>query len=497
MTPDLRAQPPRHSTPEPQAPPPDKFGTIETVGVEHLPESQRTSSPRNVAAVFIGGNLAFSVIVFGWLPIAFGLSWTAAVAASLTGLLIGTVFIAPMALLGPRTGTNNPVSSGAHFGVRGRFLGSGLTLLFAIAYAAIAVWTSGDALIAGLNRLLGTPDSELAYALGYAVIAVEIVAVALFGHGTVVAMQKFVIPILTVLLALGIFAFAGTFSSTASSGEYLLGSFWPTWLLSVTIAIGGPLSYAPSVGDYTRRISRRRFSDRQILLAACGGIFTGLAATSLFGSFTAAAFTSNTGSYVRDLVASAPGWYVIPIVLIALAGGLGQGVINIYASGLDLEAILPKLRRTQTTLITSGIAIAVMYLGVFLVDAVDSITAMTIVLNAVAGPWVAINVVGFLVARRGNYLPDDLQVFNRGQRGGAYWFTSGWNLRSVVPFLTASAIGVLMVNTTLYVGPWAEIAGGVDVSFLCSSLTAALGYLVALKLWPEKLGTPIPRSADV
>ena len=42
------------------------------------------------------------------------------------GTAVGALLLAPMALLGPRTGTNNPVSSGAHFGVVGphRRLGS-------------------------------------------------------------------------------------------------------------------------------------------------------------------------------------------------------------------------------------------------------------------------------------------------------------------------------------------------------------------------------------
>ncbi|MDJ0429031.1 purine/cytosine permease, partial [Rhodococcus fascians] len=84
-------------------------------------------------------------------------------------------------------------------------IGSGLTLLFALAYAAIAVWTSGDALIAAAHRLLGTPVDNGMLALGYGIIAAEIVAVALFGHGTVVALQKFVLPVVAALLLLGVF----------------------------------------------------------------------------------------------------------------------------------------------------------------------------------------------------------------------------------------------------------------------------------------------------
>lgn len=474
----------------------DRFGHIETAGVEFIPEAERDSSPANVFAVFFGGNLAFSVIIFGWLPISFGLGWRDAMTASAVGIAFGTLLIAPMSLLGPRTGTNNVVSSGAHFGVRGRLIGSFLTLTFALAYAAIAVWTAGDALVAAAHRAFGTPDNDLVLAFGYGLIALEIVVVASFGHATVVALQKFVIPVVGVLLLLGVFAFAPSFDAGQSGGDYLLGSYWSTWLLCVSIAIGGPLSYAPTLGDYTRRVSRTRFSDRSVLLATGAGVAGGLYVAALFGIFTASTFDQLSASYVRDLVAAAPAWYVIPIVLIALGGGLGQGVLNIYASGLDLEALIPRLKRIHTTLITSAVAIALLYIGVFVIDAVDAITAMTLILNGVAGPWVAINVVGFLAARRGVYDPADLQVFNEGRRGGRYWFTRGLNLRAAIPFALASVLGILAVNTTVYVGPLADVAGGVDVSLIGSGLVAALGYLVTLKVWPENIEADAPSDGS-
>lgn len=465
--------------------PADGFGRVERAGVDFVRLSERHSAPGNLFRVFVGGNLALSVVIFGWLPITFGLSFWEAIASSATGLVIGLVLMIPMTLLGARTGTNNPVSSGAHFGMRGRLLGSTLTLIFAIAYAAIAVWTSGEALVAGAHRLFGTPESDTAFLIGYSVIAIEVVLIALYGHGTIVTLQKFIIPIAAVLLILGVIAFAPSFDAGRSTGEYLLGDFWPTWLFAVTISIGGPLSYAPSIGDYTRRISPKRFSDRQVALATCAGVFLGLFATAAFGAFTASTFTELSPSYVADLVAAAPSWYLVPLLLLAILGGFGQGVINVYASGLDLESIVPRLNRTQTTLITSGIAVVVMYLGVIATDAISSITAMTVVLNAFAGPWVIVNGIGFLVARRGRYDPVALQRFGLGMSGGRYWFWHGWNPRAIVPFLAGSLIGLLTVQNELYDAPLANLAGGLDLSLPLSIAVAGGLYLLALRLWPE------------
>ena len=197
-------------------------------------------------------------------------------------------------------------------------------------------------------------------------------------------------------------------------------------------------------------------------------------------------FTNPTDSYLDDLVTASPTWFVLPIVVISVLGGLSQGVLCIYASGLDLEGLTPKLRRTQTTVITAVVAIVLLYLGVFVFDAVDSVTAMTVALNAVITPWVAVLAIGALRNRlRGNgYDPVDLQAFAHGWRGGRYWFTAGWNVPAVLAWVVGATFGVMAVNTSLYVGPLAGVAGGVDLSTFGSGIVAAVIYAVAARVSP-------------
>src|SRR5258707_15355067 len=139
----------------------DRVGAVESAGVEYLPEDARASRPRNLGAVFLGANLTGTNVVFGAFAILFGLSFWQTVTSMAVGTAVGTLSILPTAIIGPRTGTNMTVSSGAFFGIRGRFIGSGLALAIALAFAAVTVWTSGDALVAAAHRLLGTPDSHL------------------------------------------------------------------------------------------------------------------------------------------------------------------------------------------------------------------------------------------------------------------------------------------------------------------------------------------------
>ncbi len=463
----------------------DRVGAIESSGVEYLPEEARDSSPRNLAAVFLGANLTWTNVVFGAFAILFGLDFWQTMAAMAVGTAVGTLAVMPTAIIGPRTGTNMTVSSGAFFGIRGRFIGSGLALVIALGFAAVTVWTSGDALVAAAHRMFGTADGPAVHAVAYALVAALMVTVALYGHATIVAMQKIVVPVVGALLAIGVVAFAGDFNPGAT-GEYALAGFWQTWMLCAVLFAAAPLSYGPTIGDYTRRISSTRFSDRQLTVALGAGMFVGVMLPSLFGAFTAASFGSlaePTGNYLDDLVAAAPAWFVPAIIVVSLLGGLSQGVLCIYASGLDLEGLTPRLSRTQTTIVTATIAIVLLYLGVFVFDAVESVTAMTVALNAVITPWVVILAVGALRQRRSGtaYDPDDLQAFAQGRRGGQYWFTGGWNLGALVAWLVGAAFGLLAVNTTLYIGPLADVAGGVDVSTIGSAVLAGGIYWAATR----------------
>jgi purine-cytosine permease-like protein len=96
-----------------------------------------------------------------------------------------------------------------------------------------------------------------------------------------------------------------------------------------------------------------------------------------------------------------------------------------------------------------------------------------------------IMIIGYFV-RRGYYLPEAMQVFNRGQEGGPYWFWGGWNLAAVLTWLLSSALALLMVNMPgHFVGPLGNIAGGVDISLLAALCLPALLYPGLLYLFPE------------
>lgn len=460
-----------------------KVGTVEVRGVDYIPEAERDGSPWHLFWVFIGAQLSFTVIVFGWLPITFGLGWWSSVTSILVGLTIGTLIYAPFALFGPKTGTNSAVSSGAHFGVVGRLIGSILAMITAVGFFAISIWTGGDALISGLHSLIGTPETDAMAALGYAVTALITIAIALYGFATVVAAQKFVIPLLGGLMVVGFIALASKFNASYHGGEYLLGSFWPTWLLGVATAASLPISYAPFANDYSRYVTEAR-SGAPLVLANGLGMFIGCAFASLFGAYMASIFGIAELSFAGGLIGISPQWYVIAVIAIGLLGSFGQGSVCLYGTGLDFSSLLPRLKRVPATLLVSVLSFALVFVGRFVWNAVESVSAFVIILVVILTPWVVINLIGY-AQRRGHYNVVDLQVFNEGRHGGIYWFSAGWNLRAVLAFVPSVVVGLLFVHTTLFTGPWAEAASGVDLSLLAGAVLSAVIYLGLTMAFPE------------
>ncbi|MGW2333860.1 cytosine permease [Streptomyces sp. NPDC001685] len=446
-------------------------------GVDTIPEEERTSGPKDLVSILLGSNLCLGVIVFGWLPPSFGLGWWASVSSIVLGTLAGTALTAPLALVSLRTATNLSTSSGAQFGVRGRLVGSVVGLLLALGYSALTVWIGGDVMVGVLGRLTGMPANDVSYGVIYALLAAATVAGAVYGYRVLLAMSRVLAFGMTALLVLGVIAYAPHFTTAAlpEAGGYLLGGFWPTWLLAAVAAgLSGPIAFITLLGDYTRYISPARHSARRVLHATWLGLILGLLVPQLFGTFTAYAARAAL-DYAGPLVDASPGWYLLPLLLAASAGSVGNAGLMLYSMGLDLDAILPRASRATATYAVAVVATVCVFAGHYVSSTQDAMTSFVLLLTAIGTPWAVITLIGF-VRCRGVYDAEALQVFNRRARGGIYWYRAGWNVRATVSWALGAVVGVLAVALPTYEGPLLGLTGGVDCSFLLSGLVGGVAY---------------------
>lgn len=466
--------------------------TIEAFGVEQIPDHERCASPFDLFRMIFGGANTFATCMLGAFPVLFGLSFWAGAASIILGVFLGSIILSPVSLLGPINGTNNAVSSGAHFGVHGRIVGSFLALLVAIAFFSIGVWSAGDALMGALHRLVGLPESDWVLALIYGFFAFLVLAICIYGFQFMLWVNKFAVWSASTLFFVGIFAFKDTFDANFAGTVSLTGpdKFWPAFIGSTLLAMSNPISFGASIGDWARYIPQHTPKYRVIAATILAQLAT--LSPFLFGLATACIVAQQapqyieTNNYIGGLLAVAPGWYFLPLALIAFIGGFSTGTASLYGVGLDMSSLVPNIfTRAKATLVIGLVAVAFIFIGRFGFNLVQSVSTFAVLIVTCTTPWMVVLGLG-LIFRRGFYHADDLQVFTRRQQGGAYWFENGWNWRGLGAWIPSAVIGLCFVNIPgQFVGPMAGLVGDIDVSLPVSLILAAVLYWLLLVLYPE------------
>ncbi|TFD61417.1 cytosine permease [Cryobacterium suzukii] len=461
-----------------------KVTEVEQHGIDTIPDADRTSTWVDLLRIQFGGANTFATVLLGTFPIVLGLSFWQGVLATVAGVLVGSLFLMPMGLFGPKTGTNNAVSSGAFFGVRGRVVGSFLSLLTAIAFYSISVWISGDALVGALTRLAGVTDSIGLRTIVYGVIGIIVIIVVVYGFQFMLLVNKTAVIANTALILLAIVAFSGTFDAGYNPGPsaFALGGFWPTFVASALIVMANPISFGAFLGDWSRYIPRSTPPRKLFLATFLGQLLTLI--PFLFGVATAT-IVAGQGDYVFALIQASPIWYAVLLMLVAFIGGLSTGSTSLYGTGLDFSSVFPRFSRVQATIAIGVVAFIFILTGRLFFDLLEAVNAFVGAIIVTTTPWIVIMTIGYFV-RRGHFDARNLQVFNRGEVGGVYWFHAGVNWRGMVAWIGAATIGLLFANyPPVIVGPFITAGGGIDLSLLIAVVAAAVLYLGALWLFPE------------
>ncbi|MFC7795856.1 purine-cytosine permease family protein [Streptomyces cinereoruber] len=471
---------------------PPRAATAEHDGVAPVPEAERTSSPADFGWIWPSAQFSFGTVVLGALPVVFGLGWWASASAITAGVAVGTALLAPLARFGVRTGTNDPVSSGAHFGVRGRVVGNVLTVVTALGFFAIAVWTGGTAVMVAGHRLLSTPTGPGALTVAMFVTAAAVALVAVRGHEALVRTYRITAVTGGAVLLGTLLVLAPKFDPGYAGGSLALDGVLHTWLLAATASATVPLSYATFQGDYTRFMPS---STRPGRVARASGVamFLSSLAALLTGAYVTTLFPVPDEPWLQGLTDAVPGWFAVAVVLFGFAGTLPQAGLCLYAAGLSANSVFWRSSRAAVTTVVALLAGAVLYLGAVVYDAMDAMSAFVTLLLTVVAPWAAVLFVGYGL-HRGRYDAEALRSFATGG-GGRYWYVRGVNPRAGGAFAAGSLVGILWVNNPLYVGPLTDLTDGVDLSLPASFTVAAALYGVLCRVWPEPLLPPSAGAA--
>ncbi len=449
---------------------------MEKHGVDFIPEEARRSRPSDLFFVFVGSQMCFGIIVIGSLPITFGLSFWGAVSSMSVGLLVGSIFFGLLAPFGAKVGANGAVASGAHFGVRGRIIGTLIAIFTGVGFYSLTVWTGGEAVAAGAAMLFGWEQSTHLMALGAVVIGALTVLAALYGHAMIVATERLVsYSIAVVLLVIAALLWSDFDPAYQGGAPLLLGNFWATWMLCVTISAALPVSYAIFLNDYTRYIPKH-LPTKALTWAAGGGMFVGCWIALVFAAAVTTMLQSPSSPFVPGLIGLVVWWGAILLVLVGVIGSQPQGSLCLYGAGLGLQALAPSLGRIPATLILSFVSLILVFVGIYGWNMSNMILAFLLIDHVVLAPWVTINLVGYYVIKKGEYRPEDLFTFITRTGGGRYWYGNGWNRSALVAWVLGTLVGLMFVHTEFFSGPLTQLTGGMGLDWVFAGATAAIAY---------------------
>jgi nucleobase:cation symporter-1, NCS1 family len=241
-----------------------------------------------------------------------------------------------------------------------------------------------------------------------------------------------------------------------------------------------------NASDYSRYLPPEA-NRRQIVWAVALGGYVPSTLLSLLGAAVATAVPSATDP-ISGLPHAFHGWFLIPYLIFVIFQLFAINSVDLYSSGLTLQAIAPGIRRWQTVLIDTVVAGSLTAVTVFSSSFYTFIEDFLLFMIVWIAPWVAIYLTDWAL-RRGRY---DSRSLLSG-RAGIYWRNGGLH----VPGLIAQAVGMLAaaswLDTTVWKGPLSTATNGADFSVFMGALFGGGVYFVlARRRVPAEAARALP-----
>ncbi|MEU1207475.1 cytosine permease [Nocardia sp. NPDC005825] len=458
----------REPAPEPSG---DAFGHIEVRGIDFVPPQERRGTPRELFTIWAASNVAYIYIVLGGTALLLGLSLWQALAV----VVLGNLFwlgVGALAVSGPAAGTPSVVIMRSMFGIRGnRLFGAGLNWLIAISYEAINL-SFGSLAAFALAGHLGVTVSTPVKLVIVAVMAVATFTISIYGHATIVRLSPFFTAALVLCcVLLGVFVFGHAKFDYVPAQPLTGSSLWSALLVGVALVASAPLSWTVGA-DYARYLPES-VSKRAVMGWTALGGFVPAVALGVIG--VVAGTSVDMTDPQTSLKGILPGWFYPVFLAVIVVGAITTNVLTTYSSGLCLQGLGVKMRRSQTVFIDGVLGGAITFYALFVAeDFLATLSRWLELTVVVLGPLVAIYVTD-IVLRRNRY---DGVSLNDEHPGSAQWYTAGFNIAGVAAIVSGGISAGLCIHTTSWEGPVASALGGADLSALAGPAVAATVYAV-------------------
>ena len=458
---------------------------IEQHGIDFIPESERWATPKDIFGMWAGASVQIEYFIYGAILMTFGLTFAQVIVVIVLGNL-SYFLLGLCSLQGPQTGTAVFAINRAPFGPNGSrpiSLFNWVTQIGFEVEGLILIVGAALVLMIKAGFLPGDPAKVVLVILAVAIQAI----LPLLGHAAIVKTLRLLIVPFVILFGV-MLAFAiphAHLHVVKTSGDWQ--AF--TEALAFTIALSG-LGWAECGNDYTRYCPANT-SKKGIV----GWVFLGTAVPEILimtlgavvGTFVLNIGTGAGGFLPFAHQSAIPSWFVVIFLLFAVVQLFGINSLDMYSSGVTMQAIGIPVKRYQAVLIDCVIALGVTMWAIFSGSFTEYLSDFVDLVIIWIAPWCAIFLVDWAM-RRFTYVPSELQKTGRNslywRKGGIFW--PAWIAQIIGMY---AAISALYVNPTYYfrVPRWMnEVTDhtqdayhyGGDFSVVLGLGVAALVYLV-------------------
>ncbi len=449
---------------------------VEQRGIDLIPDSERKMKPSGLFWLWAGAVFNVEFFFYGTLIMIFGLSVPQAVAAILVGNVF-YMFLGFASLQGPKTGTTAFMVSRAPFGPNGNRLVALFNWVTQVGFEIEGIYFIVATVIL-LFSIHGTSMDTGAKVVVIILAALLQMIVPLLGHATISKVLRYLAYLFIVFFAvLAGFTFNRLHLSTFHTKPATL-ALWTTALVLI-ISVGG-LGWTENGNDYSRYLPRDTPSHKTFWAATLGGAIPSVI-LELLGVFAFTITAKTVGITQIGVPQSFPSWFVTPFLIFAILQLLAINTIDMYSSGVTLQALgLPAKRWIAVvidTVVCAGVTAAIVFSKASFYSYFAGFLLYIVVWLA---PWFGILMTDYLLRRR-QY--DALSL--TATRGGLYWRHGGVHWPGIIAQVIGMVAAMMWINASsapkaiAYTGPisnhFPSLAGG-DFSWAIGIAVGALVY---------------------
>ncbi len=424
--------------------------TVESNGVNPVPDAERRGKPRGLFAVWFAWNISILGISYGIFVFGLGLNVWQTIVAGTAGYLASATLVGILAVGGPRTGLPTLAQTRFAFGMKGNRIPAFFAYLSNMGWKVTIITlasTTGANLFAKLwPSVFADTDGSSATStivLWFVLVLAVTMAVSVLGHELIMKVEVW-ISWVTGIMTVAFLGFMVPEIEWAHLGDTPAGGplvFTGGVIMAMTLVGLGFLNYGGDFARYLPRDTPARgvigwtvagLSLPVVILLAVGALLVG--GDSKLGGATAS-------DPIGALTTLLPMWFFVPFSIVIVISLVSAAITGMYSSGLALMAVGVPLRRSVTTAINAIIiAAGAFYLLFISTSFLATFQSFLSLIAVMMGTMGGIQLVDFIRQRRMGWNTDMANPRGYGGRDGRW--------TAIVSLITGTVVGLGLVTSS-------------------------------------------------